>query len=95
VDRPPYSSDLALTDFHLFRSLQKHLADKRFAIDADTEQAVTSRLGKPDVDILFLCGDGGFVVRVGKFLRICGDCVESGVLHLLPMYRVHVEVRFK
>ena len=37
ADRPPYSSGLALTDFHLFRPRKKHLADQRFAADANTD----------------------------------------------------------
>ena len=30
LPHPPYSPDMAPTDYHLFRSLQSHLADKRF-----------------------------------------------------------------
>ena len=30
LPHPPYSPDLALSDYHLFRSMQHHLADKSF-----------------------------------------------------------------
>jgi histone-lysine N-methyltransferase SETMAR len=30
LDHPPYSSDLAPSDYHLFRSLQNHLNNKKF-----------------------------------------------------------------
>ena len=37
---PPYSSDLALSDYHLFRSLQHHLNGKTF----DSNKAVKNKL---------------------------------------------------
>jgi histone-lysine N-methyltransferase SETMAR len=30
LDHPPYSSDLAPSDYHLFRSLKNHLNNKKF-----------------------------------------------------------------
>jgi histone-lysine N-methyltransferase SETMAR len=30
LDHPPYSPDLAPSDYHLFRSLQNHLNNKKF-----------------------------------------------------------------
>jgi histone-lysine N-methyltransferase SETMAR len=30
LDHPPYSLDMAPSDYHLFRSLQNHLNNKRF-----------------------------------------------------------------
>jgi histone-lysine N-methyltransferase SETMAR len=32
-ERPPYSPDLASSDFHLFGMVKKHLGGKRFADD--------------------------------------------------------------
>lgn len=37
LPHPPYSPDMAPTDYHLFRSLQDHLAEKRFKDDNDIE----------------------------------------------------------
>ena len=37
---PPYSPDLVPSDYHLFRSLQKHLNDKTF----DSNEAVKNEL---------------------------------------------------
>ncbi len=40
VDHPPYSSDLAPSDFHLFLHLKKFLGGKRFDDDDDLKDAV-------------------------------------------------------
>jgi hypothetical protein len=45
VNHPSYSHDLAIpNDFHLFGPLNKYMADKIFARDADMKQTVTPRL---------------------------------------------------
>jgi hypothetical protein len=49
----PYSPSLKPSDVQLFGVLKKHLADKRFAIDADVKQAVTYWLQRLDNDLLF------------------------------------------
>jgi hypothetical protein len=95
MGRPSYSPDLALPHFQLFRPLKRHLAGKRFATDADAGQPIAFRQVIHDTDIFIYMGDESLVARVGKFVRIGGDYVESGVLHLLPIYRVQIEVRFK
>ena len=38
-EHPPYSPDLAPSDFSLFPKLKEHLADKRFANDEDLKDA--------------------------------------------------------
>jgi len=35
---PPYSPDLATSDFHLFLHLKKHLAGKKFDDDDDVQE---------------------------------------------------------
>lgn len=37
VPHPPYSSDLAPTDYHLSRSLSDHLCDKKFKDESDVK----------------------------------------------------------
>jgi histone-lysine N-methyltransferase SETMAR len=44
VDHPAYTPGLIPSDFHPFGLLEKHLAGKRFAADADVRQAVVSCL---------------------------------------------------
>ena len=41
---PPYSPDLAPSDFFLFSKMKEHLAGKRFANDEDLKDAVVTRL---------------------------------------------------
>ena len=40
IDHPPYSPDLALSDYFLFPNLKKHLAGKRYESDDDAISAV-------------------------------------------------------
>jgi histone-lysine N-methyltransferase SETMAR len=42
LDHPPYSPDLAPSDFNLFGPLKKHLGGRRFATDGEVQQAVMS-----------------------------------------------------
>ena len=41
LEHPPYSPDLAPSDFHLFRSLQHFLAGKRFLREQAIRRALT------------------------------------------------------
>ncbi|GBL86187.1 hypothetical protein AVEN_131934-1 [Araneus ventricosus] len=41
-DHPPYSPDLAPSDFHLFLKLKEFLSGKRFGSDGELENAVTT-----------------------------------------------------
>ncbi|GBM24950.1 hypothetical protein AVEN_120118-1, partial [Araneus ventricosus] len=45
-DHPPYSPDLAPSDFHLFLKLEEFLSDKRFGSDEELENAVTTWLNE-------------------------------------------------
>ena len=38
IDHPPYSPDLALSDFHLYRYLKELLGGKRFATDDERKK---------------------------------------------------------
>ena len=39
LEQPPYSSTLALSDYHLFRNLKRYLRGKRFS---SNEEAITA-----------------------------------------------------
>jgi len=40
LDHPPYSPDLAPSDFHLFLHLKNHLAGKKFDDDDEVQEEV-------------------------------------------------------
>jgi histone-lysine N-methyltransferase SETMAR len=40
LDHPPYSSDLAPSDYHLFRSLRNHLNNKKFERFEEVNDAI-------------------------------------------------------
>ena len=42
IPHPPYSPDLAPTDYHLFRSLSNYLSEKKFDDENDLKTAVAN-----------------------------------------------------
>ena len=44
LEHPPYSSDLAPSDFFLFPKIKEHLSGKRFANDGDLKDAAVTSL---------------------------------------------------
>ncbi|GBN19409.1 hypothetical protein AVEN_205798-1, partial [Araneus ventricosus] len=75
-DHPPYSLDLAPSDFHLFLKLKEFLGGKRFGSDEELENAVPTWLNElaakeNDVGILKL------VERYDKCLNVGGDYSEE------------------
>jgi histone-lysine N-methyltransferase SETMAR len=72
---PPYSPDLAPSDFHLFLHLKKHLAGKNFDEDEVQEEVMTWFKGQaadfydPEIQKL--------VPRLNKYLENAGDYVEK------------------
>jgi hypothetical protein len=76
LNHPPYSPDLAPSDFHLFGPLKKHLGGKRFATDGEVQQAVMSWLQAIDTDF-FYAGIDALVYRWDKCLGKYGDYVEK------------------
>jgi histone-lysine N-methyltransferase SETMAR len=72
LDLPPFSHDLAPSDFHLFGRLEKHLGGRRFPTDGEVQQAVMSWLQAPDTDF-FYAGVYWWDKCFGKY----GDCVEK------------------
>jgi hypothetical protein len=76
TDHPPYTPHLAHNDFHPSdQSRTKNLAGKQLATDADTKQAVNSRLETPD-KYSFHAGMQTLVPRWDKCLNVSGDSVE-------------------
>jgi histone-lysine N-methyltransferase SETMAR len=76
LDHPPYSPDLAPSDFHLFGPLKKQLGGRQFATDGEVQQAVMSWLQALDTDF-FYAGIDALVYRWDKCLRNYWDYVQK------------------
>lgn len=76
IDHPPYSPDLAPSDFHLFAKLKMFLAGRHFATDEELKDAVTKFLYELAADE-YDEGIQKLVPRYDKCLNIGGDYVEK------------------
>lgn len=75
VPHPPYSPDLAPSDFYLFRHLKKGLKGTRFASDADLQAAITSWLREQPQEF-YENGIRKLIKRWMKCIALDGDYVE-------------------
>ena len=76
VPHPPYSPDLAPSDFWLFRNLKATLKGQHFLSDAEVEAAVCNWISsKPET--FFINGMEKWREVVKKCMAINGDYVEK------------------
>jgi len=76
LDYPPYSSDLAPSDYHLFCGLKKQLRGRHFSSDAEFIAAVETWLdGQPSE--FFLSGLQKLEQRAKKCIQLRGEYVEE------------------
>jgi histone-lysine N-methyltransferase SETMAR len=75
LDHPPFSPDLAPSDFHLSAPLKKHLGGRRFATDGEVQHAVMSWLQA--LDTISCAGIDASVYRWDKCFGTYGDYVEK------------------
>ena len=75
LDHPPYSPDLAPSDFHLFLHLKEHLAGKKF--DDDDEMQEVTMWSKGLAADFYDLGIEKLVPRHNKYLDNAGDYVEK------------------
>jgi histone-lysine N-methyltransferase SETMAR len=76
LPHPPYSPDLAPSDFHLFGPLKRHLAGKRFQSDDEVVAEVHAWLNSLDRSF-FTEGIFELVHRWDKCLNLFGDYIEK------------------
>ena len=74
LDYPPYSPDLALSDYHLFPGLKKQLKVHNFLSDAKVIATAETWLGGQTSD--FFCGLQKLEPRAKKFIELRGEYVE-------------------
>ena len=73
---PPYSPDLAPTDYHLFHSLDNHLRGKSFTSEADLRQALTDFFASKTPEF-YPKGIAQLETRWQKVLDADGDYFED------------------
>lgn len=76
IDHPPYSPDVAPSDYHMFPALKKHLGGKKFDSDAEVQKEVNTWLHEADGE-WYSAGIDKFIVRMRKVLEKNGDYVEK------------------
>jgi len=54
LDHPPYSPDLAPSDYHLFPGLKNQLKGRHFSFDAEVIAAAETWLDRQPTDFFFL-----------------------------------------
>ena len=75
-DHPPYSPDLAPSDFYLFLKMKEHCVGKRFTDDEDLQHAVVDWLNS-QAAVWYEEGIIKLVSRYDKCLNVQGDYVEK------------------
>lgn len=76
LDHPPYSPDLAPSDFHLFGPLKEHLGGQRFEDDEELKLAVRRWL-RQQPQAFYAAGFRKLVQRWDKCINTGGDYVEK------------------
>lgn len=76
LEHPPYSPDLAPSDFYLFPRLKEHLRGKKFDDDSEVMTAVEAFLEGQDKEF-FSKGIMGLQKRWTKCIDLLGDYVEK------------------
>ena len=75
IDHPPYSPDLAPSDFYLFANLKRHLAGQRYATISDVKCAVESYFESKEADF-YRTGIVKLKSRWERCIDLDGDYVE-------------------
>ena len=76
LPHPPYSPDLAPSDFYLFPNMKKHLRGRVFSSDDDVKSAGNGVFASIDKS-LFLVSLQSLEKRWNKCIAISGDYVEK------------------
>jgi histone-lysine N-methyltransferase SETMAR len=76
LEHPPYSLDLACSDFHLFGLLKNGLGGRRFTDDEEVEMEVQKWQRQQSKDSYAACFDA-LVKRWDKCINVGGGYVEK------------------
>jgi histone-lysine N-methyltransferase SETMAR len=76
LPHPPYSPDLAPSDFHLFPKLKEHLKGQRFSCGKEVQSAVRKWFQKQNTNFL-KDGFQKLLQRWRKCIEVRGDFIEN------------------
>lgn len=76
INHPPYSPDLAPSDYFLFPNLKKDLRGKRFSDDEELKAAINSHFSDKE-ESYFLQGIEKLISRCNKCIEVMGDYIEK------------------
>lgn len=76
INHPPYSPDVAPSDYHLFPALKKHLGGRKFKSDEEVQKAVVGWL-RDAAGEFYDAGIKKLVTRMRKVIERQGDYVEK------------------
>ena len=76
LDHPPYSPDLAPSDYYLFPKLKKELRGKKFSTDEEVKDAVSAYFSDKD-KTFFNEGIHKLIERTEKCIRVAGEYIEK------------------
>ena len=76
LPHPPYSPDLAPSDFHLFPKLKEHLKGQRFRCDEEVKSAVRKLFQKQNTHFL-KDGFQKLAQRLRKYIEVRVHFVEK------------------
>lgn len=76
ITHPPYSPDLAPSDYYLFPNLKKHLRGKRFSDDEELKVAINTYFEEKPEEY-FLQGLEKLISRSNKCIEVLGDYTEK------------------
>ena len=76
LNHPPYSPDLAPSDYFLFRVTKKFLPGKRFSINEEVKEAITTWFEEQSKDF-FSRGIKSLQQKWAKCIELLGDYIEK------------------
>lgn len=77
LPHPPYSPDLAPSDYHLFTNLKRHLGGKRMETDEEVKAAVKEYFDQEVDGKFYDAGIKKLPERLKKCIEVNGDYVEK------------------
>ena len=77
MPHPPYSPDLAPSDFHLFGPLKEFLGGQHFTADDEVKQAVLGWFSRTDKSFYAEAFQALVKLNAGVSINVAGEYVEK------------------